>query len=252
MVPAVSLFKACVVSMDGRKRPWIIKQRDVKTADDQEFVKLCTRSSALSSLAGNHGGYLCLGRSNGYHELVQLRNDQAFSAEPACSLFDGETSKKKAKPTKDQSKRAADHKPTMEIVLHMNAVDYKVKLLRPLTPTDAIFAAFEQDTIATILQWIQTKGFKDANPKRKQRSSELPKGVYEHPKGFLVSYTDSDGSRKRKFKPELSQALSFRADPTQDNNDDDSDDDDDDESQGDDVEDHANAAGAAGSGDHPS
>ena len=249
MMPVVSLVKGCVVSIEGAKKPWIIKQKDVTTVDGQGFVKLCTKNSSLSSLLGNRGGYLCLGRSNGYHELVQLRNDQAFAAEDACSLFDATPTKKKPKTKKGETKRAADRAP-IEVVLRMNNFDYIVKLLRPSTPSDALFAAFEENSIARIIKWIQDRGFKDVNPKRAQRSSELPKGVYAHPKGFLVGYTDSDGNKKRKFKPELCQALSFLADPTNDQDDIEHEDADDDGSHGDDKENHANTADAAGSGDH--
>jgi len=249
MMPVVSLVKGCVVSIEGAKKPWIIKQKDVKTVDGQLFVKLCSKNSSLSSMFGNRGGYLCLGRSNGYHELVQMRNNQAFAAVDACRLFDVSPTKKKPKTKKGETKRAVDRAP-IDVVLHMSNFDYIVTLLRPSTPSDAIFVVFEENSIARIIKWIQDKGFKDANPKRTQRSSELPKGVYAHPKGFLVGYTDSDGNKRRKFKPELSQALSFLANPTKDESGDEHNDADDDDSHDDDKENHANAADAAGSDDH--
>lgn len=243
---AVSLDTHRVVSVAGCKDPWVIKQNDVMTIDEDVFVKLNTRNSSLSTMLGNQGGFRCLSRSNGYHELLKLRNDKAFAAETGCNLF--ETPKKKPK-RKSLQRHAADrmNPGSISVVLNIENSDYIIKIVRPSMPTDCLFVAFEQDTIQPVIRWLQDKGFKDVNPKRTPKPT-LPKGIYRHPKGFTVSYTDSDGSKRRKLKAELSEALIFLANPHIDDKDDDEDDecDDGDEDQdgslGDDKENVANAA----------
>ena len=116
----------------------------------------------------------------------------------------------------------------MNLELDISGAVYPIKVLKPAFPSDAIFVAFEEDTISAILKFIETNGFTDASLKRKriQSAEELPKGVHRCDKGYRVNYLEGSALR-RKNVPSLDAELSFLADP-------DIDDDEDDEA-GDDV-----------------
>ena len=228
MLPAVKFGHT--VQVEGNPRTWTIKHKDIKIIEKVEFVKMSAKSSTLSSLLGNQGGYLCLSRSNGYDKLVKLRNDQACAAvsmpADACTLF--ETPVKSKRQTMQMITQKRENPEVMNLELNINGAVHPIKVLKPASPSDAIFAAFEEDTISAILKFIETNGFTDASLKRKriQSAEVLPKGVHRCDKGHKVNYTKGSALR-RKSVPSLDAALSFLADP-------DIDDDEDDEA-GDDV-----------------
>ena len=225
MLPAVKFGHT--VQVEGNPRTWTIKHNDIKIIDDVEFVKMSAKSSTLSSLLGNQGGYLCLSRSNGYDKLVKLRNDQACAAVsmPAdeCTLF--ETPVKSKRQTMQMITQKRENPEVMNLELDISGAVYPIKVLKPAFPSDAIFVAFEEDTISAILKFIETNGFTDASLKRKriQSAEVLPKGVHRCDRGYRVNYTEGSALR-RKSVPSLDAALSFLADPDIDDDEDDEDD----------------------------
>ena len=169
-----------------------------------------------------------MSRSNGYDKLVKLRNDQAFAAAsmPAneCTLFDTPV-KSKRQTMQMITQKKHDNPEVVNLELGISGAVYPIKVLKPAFPSDAIFVAFEEDTISAILKFIETNGFTDASLKRKriQSAEDLPKGVHRCDKGYRVNYTEGSALR-RKSVPSLGAALSFLADPDIDDDEDDEDD----------------------------
>ena len=195
MLPAVKFGHT--VQVEGNPETRTIKHNDIKIIEKVELMKMSAKNSTLSSLLGNQGGYLCLSRSNGYGKLVKLRDDQAFAAVsmPAdeCILF--ETPVKSKRQTMQMITQKRENPEVMNLELDISGAVYPIKVLKPAFPSDAIFVAFEEDTISAILKFIETNGFTDASLKRKriQSAEVMPKGLHRCDNGYRVNYTKVSG-----------------------------------------------------------
>jgi hypothetical protein len=221
------------VSFEGSKAEWkIMKEDEVVDVGGVVFVQLATRNSSLSGLIGKpNKDFHCLTRSNGYQELLRLRNAEArrlwSDEETSGSTLFGPVASPSRSRTRDELNTQRQQHRCLTLKLSTDNGQHDVKLLRPVHPRDTMFVAFEETSISVILHYIRTKGFSEQ--KRSRNSESLPKGVHKHAKGYLVMYTDAEGCTRRKLKHDLATALAFHADPTIDDVDDDQGDDDDDE-----------------------
>jgi hypothetical protein len=221
------------VSFEGSKAEWkIMKEDEVVDVDGVAFVQLANRNSSLSGLIGKpNKDFHCLTRSNGYQELLRLRNAEArrlwSDEETSGSTLFGPVASPSRSRTRDELNTQRQQHRCLTLKLSTDNGQHDVKLLRPVHPRDTMFVAFEETSISVVLHYIRTKGFSEQ--KRSRNSESLPKGVHKHAKGYLVMYTDAEGCTRRKLKHDLAAALAFHADPTIDDVDDEQGDDDDDE-----------------------
>ena len=211
------------IHVSGSQKHWQIKSDESIMIEDTCFVQLNARNSSLSSVLGNVGGYLCLTRSIGLKELTDLRNAEvhrlrqdelaAEQSEKECNLFDDVKAiimKRTRQNIKEErlNRRAC--------VVPLCIIPFKpvpVTMLRPIHPTDAVYIEFENDVVSVVLTWLTEKGFVES--KRARNPEQLPKGISRVGRlgSYIVMYTAKDGSKKRKLKRELPDALAFHADP---------------------------------------
>jgi hypothetical protein len=211
------------INVSGKKQHWQIKSDESVMIEDTCFVQLNARNSSLSSVLGNVGGYLCLTRSNGLKELTDLRNAEvhrlrqaeleAEQSENKCNLFD-DVKAIILRRSKQDIKEERLNRRTCVIYLGMVPfMPVRVTMLRPIHPTDAVYIVFEDDVVSVVLTWLIEKGFVET--KRARNPEQLPKGISRIGRlgCYQVMYTAKDGSKKRKLKHELADALAFHADP---------------------------------------
>jgi hypothetical protein len=178
------------LSIEGCNREWkILKEHDVIGLDDGRiFVQLSVQNTSLSRLIGNDQGSSCLTRSIGYQKLLKLRNSEALrlwheeEVENAATLFD-DTPTPSRRRSRKQIKDDRDQHRSMSVNVQTKHGACAVEILRPSLPRDKLFVRWEQDTMDVIISYIKSEGFAG---EKKRRTTDLPKGVDKHAKGYLV------------------------------------------------------------------
>ena len=230
---AATLSVSRSVKIDGMKGEWNIKDKDTKQCNGVLYVKMCVRSSSLSTMVGNVGGSRCLYRSIGFRKLRELkeqRTEEQLDSQPdaaadACTLFDDVPTQRPRKVPKVAPKSRLETSSGVELEVNGETVTVEILLSNQ---KDTLFVAFEAENIQTLIKYIMEAGFDEEKVVKKKDKDhadvqELPVGVWRHGKGYSVGYTDTNGKKCRKYKNSLEAALRFYADPSEDTSDDDKD-----------------------------
>ena len=204
---AVTLSVVRSVKYTGCKGEWVIKGVDTKECEGTVFVKLSTQNSSLSTMLGNKGGFRCLSRSIGLRHLKQLRNDHLQADPPAaeddCTLFDDAS----PKPSPSKKAKATTKDRCVEVEIEIDGVAKAVKLLLSSYRDGPLFIAFEDDTVHAVFKYIIDHGFDTETPSKRQDEEPLPPGIWRHPKGYIVNYTDTMGNKRKKYTKVLETAF---------------------------------------------
>ena len=225
---AATLSVSRSVKIDGLKGEWNIKDKDTKQCNGVTYVRMCVRSSSLSTMLGNVGGFRCLSRSIGFRKLLELKEqrseeqlDNHAAAADACTLFDDVPTERPRKVPKMSNIETGSG-----VELEVNGETVTVEILLSKLK-DSLFVAFEAENIQTVIKYIMEAGFDDGVAKKKAKDheevQELPVGIWRQGKGYSVGYTDTNGKKGRKHKSSLEAALRFFADPSEDTSHDDKD-----------------------------
>ena len=222
---AATLSVSRSVKIDGLKGEWNIKDKDTKQCNGVIYVKMCVRSSSLSTMLGNMGGFRCLSRSIGLRKLLELKVqrieeqlDNHAAAADACTLFDDVPTERPRKVPKMSNIETGSG-----VELEVNGETVTVEILLSKLK-DSLFVAFEAENIQTVIKYIMEAGFDDGGAKKVKKKAiednedvqELPVGIWRQGKGYSVGYTDTNGKKGRKHKNSLEAALRFFADPSED------------------------------------
>ena len=192
------------VTIAGIKATWKIPKTDQVQADDITYVKLCGKSSSLRSMVvpKDVPANVTLAQNLGYQAMQKLRNDVQIrelstDVDNPCSLFGGSSTDApvQAEIPKSSRKRQCggklssqlrkdDDNAHVTIDIVVNDVAQTVNVLRCREARDALYIAYDADTVSTVIAYLRERGF--GNSVYTVRDVTMPKGIYRRRAKFIA------------------------------------------------------------------
>ena len=219
----LSIEKQVIVKMDGKA--WSVKENNLITINESEFIKLPGSEYGLLSLVCHGiiiGGVksLSLSQSPGLKKLMMIRNEQQredlaseSGASQACALF-GKAGVG-AKPAAKRHRRSmAEIRELRDAPVLLNVTLPEVlghpakiiQMVRPVHPCDDLCVPLDSDIIEHIVLFIREQGLsRDLLSKKrlyKAAGHDAPAGIWRSKTGFVVNLKQrqDDEANGQKFK----------------------------------------------------
>ena len=176
------------ISLHGFQHVWKIKCRggDVVLCEGDEYVRISPANPGLVALVLENNetapadatelrSITC---SVGLTSLLKLRSQalaklsldsESSQSSQQCTLFSDNpaaTPQPKAKKPRLRLYDKNEERTSLEVEIMVSGQSYMLKLLKPKTPQDSIFAFYEPSNMGLLIQFIREQGFsEDAKPR---------------------------------------------------------------------------------------
>jgi hypothetical protein len=230
------------ISIDDLKHVWKIKagSPDVVLCEGDEYIRVAPTCPSLVALVLENNdkapaestAWRSIKCSKGLASLTRLRSlemaklaadSQSSSASQQCTLFSDEAGSESTPPQTSKKRRVSftkkeklQERSSLEVTISVGDELHAVKLLKPTTASENIFALYEPACLGLVIRYLREQGFDEDV----QRNACLPKGIRfrKHSKGnfYIVVYKKDDGSIGYKKCSDLDSAICFQANPVAD------------------------------------
>ena len=197
---------------------WDVDSKSLVYVEGKAFVKLARSSTGFCKLVWHGCGQLpdplpkeySLTCSKGYVELTGIRNKLQSDymiekgQEALPELFKGKASPSKSRVSRSDVRTMRANPDTLELPVELNDCNVVVQALRPVHPRDDLTVEFTSEALHAIIEYLQSKGFRSDQARRKRRDTPLGVWVRRSKSGqelYVKKHRCSDGTAKfRTFK----------------------------------------------------
>ena len=217
-----SLSEVKIVSIDGFKAAFKIKECDAIICEGDTFVRLDPRNTSLCHVVSELNPKVpsplpknfSLSCSNGLSSLTKLRNEArshaaADTAPEKCNLFGGgeEPPVKMPRLSRAETIKKRLEPEVLGVSITTESGTFDVQVLSPVGVADTVYVKYDSSTMANVIEYLRDQGFREPKQRQPLPIEEGVKGIHARKGHYIVVFGKNNGTKGYRKCRDLEHAI---------------------------------------------